>query len=129
MARILLIEDEPDIRELMKMFLELEGHEIVMADNAEDGLAHAENIDPAVILMDLSLPGELDGFEATRRLRADPRFDAIPIIALTAHAMGAHRERALAAGCDAHWTKPIVDLTQFSKELARIAESGRSNSL
>lgn len=125
MAKILLIEDEPDIRDLMKMFLELEGHEIVMADTAEDGLVQAERVDPAVILMDLSLPGELDGFEATRRLRADARFDAVPIIALTAHAMGAHRERALAAGCDDHWTKPIVDLSQFSKELARIAESGR----
>lgn len=126
MAKILLIEDEPDIRDLMQMFLEMEGHEVVMAAHAEDGLAKAHSAAPQLILMDLSLPGEMDGFEATRRLRADARFDNTPIIALTAHAMGAHRERALAAGCDDHWTKPIFDLTAFSKELTRIAEAGRA---
>ena len=126
MAKILLIEDEPDIRDLMQMFLEMEGHEVVMAGRAEDGLEKAHSVSPQVILMDLSLPGGMDGFEATRRLRADSRFDKTPIIALTAHAMGAHRARPRAAGGAEHWTKPIFDLAAFSKELTRIAEIGRA---
>lgn len=126
MARILLIDDEPDIRDLMRLFLEMEGHEVTSADNAADGIARAREAVPELILMDLSLPGGFDGFEATRRLREDSAFDAVPIVALTAHAMKEHRERALAVGCDAHWTKPIMDLQAFAQSLTRMVAEGRA---
>jgi two-component system, cell cycle response regulator DivK len=125
MAKILLIEDEPDTRELVRLTLELDGHEVMEAGTAEDGIARAQIAPPDLILMDLSLGGQFDGLEATKRLRADHAFDAVPIVALTAHAMQGDRERSLAAGCDQHWTKPILDLSAFRAEVARAAERGR----
>jgi CheY-like chemotaxis protein len=128
MARILLVEDEPDNRDLVRLTLEATGHEVAATATAEEGLAraHAEPFD--LVLLDLSLPGEFDGFEAARRLRADRRFDRLPIVALTAHAMRGDRERALAAGCDDYISKPIADLRAFAAEVARIAAAGRDAS-
>jgi len=125
MASILLVEDDPDIRDLMQTFLQLEGHTVATACDAAEADIALHRVLPDLILMDLSLPGGVDGFEVTRRLRADPRFAAIPVIALTAHAMAEHRERALAAGCDAHWTKPIVDLRAFGEALRDAVAKGR----
>ena len=125
MAKILLVEDDPDTRELVHLTLELYGHEVTEATSAEDGVTKACAESPDLILMDLSLGGKFDGLEATKRLRADPRFDATPIVALTAHAMPGDRERSLAAGCDEHWTKPILDLPAFKDDVARMAEGGR----
>ena len=125
MAKILFVEDDTDIRDLVRLALEDE-HEILSAETAEDGLLQAAEHAPDIILMDISLGGEYDGLEATRRLRADPRFDRTPVIALTAHAMPGDRERALAAGCDEHWTKPITDLLAFREMVARVAEEGRN---
>jgi CheY-like chemotaxis protein len=124
MAKILFVEDEPDIRDLVLLALE-DGHSVVSAETAEEGLRRASVEMPDLILMDVSLGGEFDGLEATRRLRADPAFDRTPIIALTAHAMPGDRERALAAGCDEHWTKPITDLLAFCDMVARVADEGR----
>ena len=126
MAKILFVEDEPDIRDLVRMALE-EEHGVVAAETGEEGLRRAAEEAPDVILMDVSLGGALDGLEATRRLRADPAFDRTPIIALTAHAMPGDRERALAAGCDEHWTKPITDLLAFREMVARVAAAGRAD--
>lgn len=125
MARILLIEDEPDTRELVRLTLELDGHEVLEAGTAEEGIARACVTPPELILMDLSLGGQFDGLEATKRLRADPAFDAVPIVALTAHTLQGDRERSLVAGCDQHWTKPILDLSAFRAEVARAAREGR----
>lgn len=125
MAKILFVEDEPDIRDLVRLALEDE-HSVVAAETAEEGLRRAAEHSPDLILMDISLGGAFDGLEATRRLRADPRFDRTPIIALTAHAMMGDRERVLAAGCDEHWTKPIVDLFAFKDMVARVAQEGRA---
>lgn len=125
MAKILLIEDEPDTRELVRLTLELDGHEVVEAGTAEEGIARAQATPLDLILMDLSLGGQFDGLEATRRLRSDHAFDTVPIVALTAHAMQGDRERSLAAGCDQHWTKPILDLTAFRANVARAAKNGR----
>jgi len=125
MAKILFVEDERDIRDLVRLALEDE-HEILSAETAEDGLRQAAAHAPDIILMDISLGGALDGLEATGRLRADPRFDRTPVVALTAHAMPGDRERALAAGCDEHWTKPITDLLAFREMVARVAAEGRS---
>jgi two-component system, cell cycle response regulator DivK len=125
MAKILFVEDEPDIRDLVRLALEDE-HGVTVAETAEEGLQRASEEAPDLILMDVSLGGAFDGLEATRRLRADPRFDTTPIIALTAHAMPGDRERALAAGCDEHWPKPIIDLLAFRAMVARLALAGRS---
>ena len=124
MAKILFVEDEPDIRDLVRLALEDE-HGVTVAETAEEGLRHAAEDAPDLILMDISLGGSFDGLEATRRLRADPRFHATPIIALTAHAMPGDRERVLAAGCDEHWPKPITDLLAFRDMVARVASEGR----
>ncbi|MFP5284474.1 MAG: response regulator [Thermoanaerobaculia bacterium] len=125
MAKILLVEDEPDTRELVRLTLELDGHEVLEAATAEEAIVRARADRPSLILMDLSLAGQFDGLEATKRLRADPAFDEVPIVALTAHAMQGDRERSLAAGCDEHWTKPIIDLAMFKREVANTAQRGR----
>ena len=125
MAKILLVEDEPDTRELVRLTLEMDGHQVLEAATAEEAIAKARDGRPRLILMDLSLAGQFDGLEATKRLRADPAFDDTPIVALTAHAMQEDRERSLAAGCDEHWTKPIIDLATFKKEVATAAARGR----
>lgn len=124
MAKILFVEDDADIRDLVRLALE-DDHNVFSAETAEEGLRQAAEHGPDVILMDVSLGGAFDGLEATRRLRADPRFDRTPIIALTAHAMPGDRERVLAAGCDEHWTKPIIDLLAFKDLVTRVAEVGR----
>jgi two-component system, cell cycle response regulator DivK len=126
MAKILLVEDDPDTRELVRLTLELYGHDVAEATTAEDGVAQARESCPDLILMDLSLGGKYDGLEATKRLRADTAFDATPIVALTAHAMADDREKSLAAGCDDHWTKPILDLSAFKDNVARMADNGRT---
>ena len=125
MARVLFIEDEPDIRDLVRMASEIDGHQVVLCPSAEDGLREALAETPEIVLMDVALGGPVDGLEATRRLRAEPRFDRTPIIALTAHAFAGDRERALAAGCDEHWTKPITDLMAFKDMVARVIAEGR----
>ena len=124
MAKILFVEDEPDIRDLVRMALE-DVHGVPLAATAEEGLRRAAEVEPDLILMDISLGGVIDGLEATRRLRSDPRFDATPIIALTAHAMPGDRERVLSAGCDEHWPKPITDLLAFRDLITRVASEGR----
>ena len=126
MAKILLVEDEPDNRDLIRMFLESDGHAVATAATGEDAVEEAAAAEFDLVLMDLSLPGEFDGIEATRRLRADARFDRVPVVALTAHAMRGDRERALAAGCDEHIPKPIVDLRVFAAEVARLVARGRA---
>jgi CheY-like chemotaxis protein len=124
MAKILFIEDEPDIRDLVRMALE-DAHGVTVVETAEEGLHRASEEAPDLILMDISLGGAFDGLEATRRLRADSRFDATPVIALTAHAMPGDRQRVLSAGCDEHWPKPITDLLAFREMVARVASEGR----
>jgi two-component system, cell cycle response regulator DivK len=121
MPRILLIEDDADTRELVRLTLELHGHEVEEAATGEEGIERALAIPPDLVLMDLSLAGRIDGLEATRRLRAERTLDRTQIVALTAHAMPSDRERALAAGCDDYWTKPILDLDAFQSAVTRAA--------
>ncbi len=115
MAKILLVEDNEMNRDMLSRRLIRRGYEVVLAVDGEEGVARAESEMPALILMDMSLP-VLDGWEAARKLRATPATRAIPIIALTAHAMAGDRERALAAGCDDFDTKPI----ELDRLLAKI---------
>ena len=106
MAKILLVEDNEMNRDMLSRRLQKRGYEVVIAMDGQQGvtLAHAEA--PALIVMDMSLP-VLDGWEATRQLKAAPATRTIPIIALTAHAMAGDRERAQEAGADDFDTKPV----------------------
>jgi len=106
MAKLLLVEDNELNRDMLSRRLQSRGYEVVAAVNGEDGLLKAGSEEPDLILMDMSLPG-IDGWEATRRLKAAPKTRAMPVIALTAHAMAGDREKALEAGCDDYDTKPI----------------------
>ena len=106
MPRILLVEDNEMNRDMLSRRLQRRGFDVVMAVDGEQGVAMARAEPPDLILMDMSLP-VLDGWEATRRLKADPEVRAIPVIALTAHAMSGDREKAVEAGCDDYDTKPI----------------------
>lgn len=110
-AWILLIEDNEANQMLTLAVLEQEGYEIRVARSAEEALEHMNAGRPGLILMDIQLPGQ-DGLSLTRQLKADPATASIPIVALTAHAMGGHRELALAAGCDGYISKPI-DVNTF----------------
>jgi CheY-like chemotaxis protein len=106
MPRLLLVEDNEDSREGLCRQLRRKGYEVLAAADGRLGLEAARAGAPDVILMDMSLP-VLDGWEATRQLKADERTRHIPVIALTAHAMAGDREKALAAGCDEYDTKPV----------------------
>jgi CheY-like chemotaxis protein len=105
-AKILLVEDNEMNRDMLSRRLQRRGYEVLTAVDGETGLALIKSETPALVLMDMSLPG-IDGWEATRQIKADPATRAIPVIALTAHAMAGDREQALAAGCDDFDIKPI----------------------
>ena len=104
---VLVVDDFHDNREMYTQYLAFAGYRVAEAIDGEDALAKARGLLPDVIVMDLSLP-RLDGWEATRRLKKDPLTAAIPVIALTGHAMGGHAEGAMEAGCDAFVTKPCL---------------------
>ncbi len=106
MAKILLVEDNEMNRDMLSRRLERRGYQIVIAVDGAEGVAKAKSESPDLILLDMSLP-VLDGWEAARQLKGDASTKAIPIIALTAHAMAGDREKALEAGCNDYDTKPI----------------------
>lgn len=118
MAKILLVEDNEMNRDMLSRRLIRRGFEIVNAENGEDGVSMASSENPDLILMDMSLP-IIDGWEATRRIKASEQTKSIPIIALTAHAMASDREKALAAGCDDYDTKPI-ELPRLLEKIDRL---------
>jgi len=117
--RLLYVEDNEDNLYMLQLWFDVLGeYEILSARDGAAGLAMAAAEQPDLILMDLNLP-EIDGWEATRRLKADPATRDIPIIALSAHAMAGDREKALATGCDDFDTKPI----EFDRLLAKIEQA------
>jgi CheY-like chemotaxis protein len=118
MPTILIVEDNEMNRDMLSRRLQRRGYEIVIAMDGEAGVAAAAEHRPDLVLMDMSLP-VIDGWEATRRIKADPATSAIPVIALTAHAMAGDREKALAAGCDDYDTKPI-ELPSLIGKIARL---------
>jgi CheY-like chemotaxis protein len=125
MPKILLVEDNEMNRDMLSRRLTRNGFEIVMAVDGGQGVAMATSEKPDLILMDLSLP-VIDGWEATRRVKADAATMAIPIIALTAHALVEDRERATAAGCDDFDTKP-VELPRLLEKINRLLERKAGN--
>src|SRR3954468_8413168 len=106
MTKILLVEDNEMNRDMLSRRLTRQGYVVVMATDGEVALSMVSEENPDLVLMDRSLP-VLDGWEATRRLKSNPATSHIPVIALTAHAMSADREKAMAAGCNDYDTKPI----------------------
>ena len=106
MTKILLVEDNEMNRDMLSRRLERRGYQVVIAVDGAEGVRMAEAEAPALILMDMSLP-VLDGWEATRQIKAAPATAGIPVIALTAHAMSGDREKAIEAGCDDFDTKPV----------------------
>ena len=114
MPRILIVEDQEMNRDMLSRRLKKRGYEVSIAVDGAEGVDKARSESPDLILMDMSLP-VMDGWEATRTLKADEATRSIPVVALTAHAMSTDREKALAAGCDAYETKPV--------ELPRLIET------
>ena len=106
MSKILLVEDNEMNRDMLMRRLERKGFEVVIAIDGKAGIDMAASSNPDIILMDLSLP-VIDGWEATRQIKANPATQPIPVIALTAHAMAGDEQKALEAGCDNYDTKPI----------------------
>jgi two-component system, cell cycle response regulator DivK len=125
MAKILLVEDEEMNRDILSRRLKRRGYQVIIAVDGGQGVRLAQSEAPHLILMDMSLP-VVDGWEATRRLKAASTTQAIPIIALTAHAMVGDRETALEAGCDDYDTKPIEFPRLLGKIQALLAEEGRA---
>lgn len=123
MARILYVEDNEDNIYVLTNRLSRRGHEILVARDGQEGVDAARREMPALILMDLDLP-VIDGWEATRRLKAAADTKHIPIIALSAHAMSGDRERAIAAGCDDYDTKPVELPRLLQKIGAFLGEAG-----
>jgi CheY-like chemotaxis protein len=121
MSRILLVEDNAMNRDMLSRRLRRRGYEVVIAVNGEEGLQKANMERPDVILMDIGLPG-MDGYALTRKLKEDARTAAIPVLALTAHAMAGDREKTLAAGCDEYDTKP-VDMPRLIAKIETLLRS------
>ncbi len=121
MAKILLIEDNEMNRDMLSRRLIRKGYEVVVSEDGAKGVAMGASEHPDLILMDMSLP-VLDGWEATRKLKQAPETAAIPIIALTAHAMAGDRDKALEAGCDDYDTKPI-ELPRLLEKIRRLLGS------
>lgn len=125
MLKLLIVEDneinlDMIVRRLRKKF------DLIVARSAIEALEKARTESPAVVLMDLGLP-DIDGLEATRRLRADPATKTLPVIALTAQAMAGDRERILAAGCDDYEAKPIEDLPRLVAKIEALAARNAAN--
>jgi two-component system cell cycle response regulator DivK len=123
--RVLLVDDYPDAREMYSEYLEFSGFDVVEAGNGMEALQRAVDTTPDIILMDLSLP-VMDGWEATRRLKADQRTKAIPVVALTGHALAGISEGAKQAGCDAFVTKPCLP-EDLVREIRRILDNPSSS--
>ncbi len=125
MARILVVEDSPDIQILVRMLLEAAGHQVSVAGDGRAGVEAARAERPDLVLMDLSLP-LLSGWEATREIKSDSATAAIPVVAVTAHAMQGDRERALAAGCDGFIPKPLEE-ESFAAQVASFLRRRRED--
>ena len=115
MPKILLVEDNEMNRDMLSRRLQRKGFEVECAMDGIRALEMARSISPDLVLMDMSLP-EMDGWECTRKIKADPDLQSVPVIGLSAHAMAGDREKAIAAGCDDYDTKPI----EFKRLLEKI---------
>jgi two-component system cell cycle response regulator DivK len=116
---VLVVDDDADNREMLADFLQFAGFEVTTAENGADAVTRAEEVRPAVVLMDLVMPGVLDGWEATRRIKSHPTLNATVVIAVTAHALPADVQKAMHAGCHAVVVKPY-DLQALAASVERV---------
>jgi two-component system cell cycle response regulator DivK len=122
---VLVVDDFADNREMYSEFLSYSGYEVIEARNGKEAIEAAVDKTPDIIVMDLSLP-VMDGWEATRRLKADQRTHAIPVVALTGHVLAGHSQGAREAGCDSFLAKPCLP-DQLVAEIKRMLESGHAS--
>jgi two-component system, cell cycle response regulator DivK len=122
---VLVVEDYQDAREMYAAYLQFSGFDVAEAANGIEAVEKTQELLPDIVLMDLALP-RMDGWEATRRLKTDPRTRHIPIVALTGHALAGHAEGAREAGCDAFVTKPCLP-DALVAEIKRLLDGQRSN--
>jgi two-component system cell cycle response regulator DivK len=122
---VLVVEDYQDAREMYAAYLQFSGFDVAEAANGVEAVEKATELLPDIVLMDLALP-RMDGWEATRRLKGDPRTRHIPIVALTGHALAGHAEGARDAGCDSFVTKPCLP-DALVAEIRRLLDRPRSN--
>jgi two-component system, cell cycle response regulator DivK len=122
---ILVIDDQPQNLKLARILLELAGFQVRTAGDAEEAVHVLDEYPARLVIMDLQLPG-MDGLELTRRLKADPRYRDVVIVALTAYAMKGDREKAMAAGCEGYITKPL-DTQAFPRLIADYLARGPSS--
>ncbi|HEY2158020.1 MAG TPA: response regulator [Isosphaeraceae bacterium] len=125
MPKILIVEDNPENWDMLSRRLKRRGFDVALAPDGLQGVAMSRTESPDLILMDMNLPG-LDGWEATRQIRAAAQTKAIPIIALTAHGMPTDKARSLEVGCDDHHTKP-VDLTALLAQIEALLAGRRAS--
>lgn len=123
--RVLVIEDNLDAAEALSMFLEVIGHEVQVAHNAAEGIAAAERWRPDVVLSDIGLPGDMDGYAVARALRGGGSAAGVYLVALSGYGQAQDKERALEAGFDTHMTKP-VDVNALERMLAGVGGSSRA---
>jgi two-component system, cell cycle response regulator DivK len=123
-ALVLVVDDFADNREMYSEYLSFSGYDVIEAKNGLEAIAAAQDRMPDIIVMDLSLP-LMDGWEATRRLKADERTRQIPVVALTGHALAGHSRGAREAGCDSFLAKPCLP-DQLVAEIRRMLESGKA---
>jgi two-component system cell cycle response regulator DivK len=122
---VLVVEDYQDAREMYAAYLQFSGFDVAEASNGVEAIEKTQELLPDIVLMDLALP-RMDGWEATRRLKNDPRTRHIPIVALTGHALAGHAEGARDAGCDAFVTKPCLP-DALVAEIKRLLDEHRPN--
>ena len=118
MPKVLVVEDNEMNRDMLSRRLQRRGYEVIVSVDGEDGVSKAQSDSPDIILMDMDLP-ILDGWAATRKLKASPETRSIPVIALTAHAMAGDREKAMEAGCDDYDTKP-VEFSRLTEKMEKL---------
>lgn len=124
MPKILIVEDNEENRDVLSRRLERRGYSVIMAMDGRVGIAMAQEEQPDVILMDLNLP-DIDGWEATKTIKASPQTASIPVIALTAHAVVGDEKRALQAGCDDYHSKP-VEFTRLLNQIEALLKNGEA---
>jgi CheY-like chemotaxis protein len=126
MTKVLLVEDNEMNRDMLSRRLTRKGYEVVIATDGVEGIEMSVSSEPDLILMDMSLP-RIDGWEATKQIKANPQTQSTPILALTAHAMSGDRQKALEAGCDDYDTKPIELSRLINKMQFLLEQKVKSN--
>ncbi len=125
MAKVLVVEDHADIRKLIRMTLDFEGHDIHEAIDGESGLLAVRSLRPDVLLLDIMMPGDLDGYDVCRMLRAEPEFSSLPIVMLTAKGQASDVAKGMALGADAYILKPF-NPDELVATVARLSRERRA---